>query len=245
MGEAIQLGPMLIRTDLLILIASVAVAYGVLTWTVKSTPYARLTDHWASGILIVIASWKLGPIVYDPGSLWRAPLLVLLMPGTRSGMWIGIALALAYIAYRLRREKLSYLASSDWLALPATVGILLYHALTISYGLPTGMPWGITAEAPQIRYHPVNAYTALLLLPVVWRLWRSRSLIGTGQLVEISLIGFGFARMLSTFFAVPSSVTAGLTSEQWSCIGLMLAGIFLRIYRERNEQQRSLNLKIG
>jgi hypothetical protein len=242
MDDTIQLGPMLVRTDMLILIVSVAAAFAVLSRTVRETPYARLADDWAAGLFIVIAAWKLSPIIQDPGSLLKVPALVLLMPGTRIGLWIGFALALIYIAYQLRRHQLSLVTAVDRMVLPIIVGAVLYFALTPGYGLPTSMVWGISAENPQIYYHPVNAYTALLLLPVMWVLWRYRLRPSSGRQTELGLIGFGFARMVSTLFVAPRHIVLGLSEEQWCWIGIMLAGMVIRIYRERSEHQTSLDL---
>jgi hypothetical protein len=208
--DSLQIGPLFLRLDQLTIIASAVVFYIALSRTVQSTVYTRLVDHAMAALLIFIVSWKLSLLISDPTLVVRAPSIMLLMPGTRTGFILGMTAAIIYLLYRINREQWSLLTIGGVIALPSSIGMVIYYSLKVLYG------------------QPAHGYTALLLLPVVWLLWRLRVSQVYSQHVSVLWIGFGMARLIASLFEMPGTLTAGLTTIQWVCIAAALLGIAVR-----------------
>lgn len=105
MKEVLSIGPFMIRTNLLLLIVSGMAGYYVMNRMLKQTAYhgEALMDKVSNSLLLVIAGWKLSPMIYNPSLLWENPFALLLANGPAWGIWLGAAIGIGYLSWGLKR----------------------------------------------------------------------------------------------------------------------------------------------
>lgn len=230
MPDVVALGPVVLQGITVKLVLSALAAWLCTRWMYRKAglwdpAYSDLLSHMA---FIAIVVWKISPLVFHISDALNRPLLYLLAPGAREGLWAGAALAAVYAAAAARRRRLALPQFADAFALGAVIAVFVYNLLGWRYGVQTNMPWGIAAADPAFRYHPVNAYTGLLAAGIFVSL-RSR-FVGAakpGAAAADTMMWLG-AGMLAISFSQPTlHVWLGLSLEQWLCAALALSGITL------------------
>ncbi len=246
MPEILQFGPFMIKLDWVLLAVSGLIGYFVMQRRIKQSCYRDqpILDKFSTGLMIVFFVWKFSPVLFTPSALWENPLGLLTMAGSVTGMWLGIAAALLYIDRSLRRMQVPRLFFTDLLSLGIVVMLFVYNLLGWQYGTVTTLPWGISIENLEYKYHPVNAYLLLVTLPIFIWLWRKNSsLLGTGSMAVNVLIYYGMGLMLVSFFKQNTSLFAGLSGEQLLYLLLMILGLLLPIFLKRNKQQEMTSIE--
>ncbi|HEY0828988.1 MAG TPA: prolipoprotein diacylglyceryl transferase family protein [Bacilli bacterium] len=240
MPEILQLGPFMIKLDWLLLAVSGLMGYLVMQRRIKQSYYRDkpILDRFSTGLMIVFFVWKFSPVLFTPSILWENPLGLLTMTGSINGTLLGIAAAILYTNRWLRRMKVPRLFFADLLSLGTVVMLFVYNLLGWQYGTITTLPWGVSIEDLDYKYHPVNVYLLLITLPMLIWLWRkSLTLLGTGSMAMNVLIYYGMGLMLVSFFKQKTSLFVGLSGEQILYLLMMFFGLFLSIFLNKNKQQ--------
>lgn len=181
-------------------LVAVAAAAGVIVAMHRADPKVRRAalDLVATGLLGGIVVGRVWAMLASGTNPVTHPLDLLIVRGgvDTVGATLG---ALAAVAWAARSQLL---ASLDALAPGAVFGLAGWHAgcmvRTACLGTPTTLPWGWPATPGGPDRHPVEIYTALLLIGAglaVRRLWRRHP--GTGRATALALFGAATARALT------------------------------------------------
>jgi prolipoprotein diacylglyceryltransferase len=133
-------------------------------------------------------------------------------------------------------------STGDLYAIPLALGIaigrigcFLTGLADDTYGIATGLPWGIDF-GDGVRRHPTQLYEILFLLamiPVLYRILRSIPVVATGNVRLVPLFRSGDAfkffmvsylsfRLLCDFIKPYPRVILGLGTIQWACVFCLL-----------------------
>lgn len=229
MPEILQFGPFMIKSDWLLLFISGYIGYFFVQREIKKSEYhdRPLLDKTINTMLIVFLCWKLSPILSNPSILWRNPLGLIILPGSIYGIWLGTAIAAVYLIRTLRRMNVAALYYTDLLTSGLVSMIFVYQLLGWRYGSLTSLPWGISIEDPAFKYHPVNVYTLLVTLPMLFWAYRNRNTIGEGK-ISLNFLSYYMAGlMLVSLVKMKVNLIFGLSREQVVYLLLMILGFVL------------------
>ncbi len=104
------------------------------------------------------------------------------------------------------------------------------------YGPPADVPWAMAYPKgmvpTDIPVHPTPVYEVLMMIPVVWLLWRLRTRpTGPGWLFGLYLVLSGAERWISELFRVRPDKLAGMSTAQWISVAAIAAGALLMARR--------------
>jgi hypothetical protein len=233
MPEILQLGPIMIKLSWVLFAISGIAGLWMIKFKLKTMQYMDLKfiDLLVNGLLIVIFTWKFSPVLFSPSLLWTQPFSLLVMTGSSNGMWIGVILAIIYMEMKLHRSKTSRWILLDLIPYGISVMILVYSLLSWQYGSQTALPWGISIENPDFKYHPINIYMILITIPMlVWLLKRDKSLLGNGKIFFEFLTFYGIGLMIVSLFKPQTSLLFGISDEQFFYILMMVVGSVMPIF---------------
>lgn len=127
----------MLRGSLLSVLLSAAAGFVYLYIKLRqgSIHKSPISDLILNGIIIVVISWKLGPLLYEPSMLWKEPIKLLMVSGTADIALFGCVIAAAYWSVRLRKLGLSWYVMLDSLSYLFSAAILVYSLLTLQYGI--------------------------------------------------------------------------------------------------------------
>jgi phosphatidylglycerol---prolipoprotein diacylglyceryl transferase len=101
------------------------------------------------------------------------------------------------------------------------VGCFLAGLQDDTYGVATGLPWGVDFGDGVAR-HPTQVYEVVWLCMVALWLWRlSRGSYREGDLFKTFMVAY-FVFRLAVEFIKPVAPIAGLTAIQWSCAAMLV-----------------------
>ncbi|UVI33443.1 prolipoprotein diacylglyceryl transferase [Paenibacillus spongiae] len=227
MVDVLELGPLMIRWTWLYLITSAVIGFWVMKVVLKrkSPDNLPIIDALSSGLILAIIIWKISP-AFTELSLLNQPLSLIMYPGTPLGIQIAIAALLLYTAYAIWRSKLDWQVAMDTLAVGWLAASFVYLLSHWQYGSLTTVPWGITLPDPSLRYHPINVYILLLMIPLVWVL--RRLVFGQGRVAYYGFIGYGVIVLLISWFESKMIVSMGLSKEQIIAVSCIAIGFMTR-----------------
>lgn len=193
------------------------------------------------------------------GALWRSAPLEWLDPsrGTASwGAYVGAAAGMSIYLGIVRAGPWSYL---DVLASCAPLGTAIGRwscfLAADDFGRVTSVPWALSFPVDSLPYrahvaaglipagasasapvHPlqlyllVNALLVFLVVSAIWWRWRDRP----GLTLAFYLIIYGAARFPWEFLRDPAAggATGLLSTSQWMCLTLVIAGIALLVWHQ-------------
>ena len=148
-----------------------------------------------------------------------------LMAGkTIVGGLIGGLIAVEAIKRRLGIVR----RTGDLFAIPLCIGIAIGRVGCFlsglsddTYGIATGLPWGIDF-GDGIRRHPVQLYEIVWLgVLAIGLAWLARKPHREGDLFKGFMLGY-FGFRLAIDFLKPGIAFGGLTSIQWACVMMLL-----------------------
>lgn len=205
----------------------------------------QVSDLLFYGFLGVILGGRLGYILfYNFGQVLQDPLyLFRIWEGGMSfhGGLIGVLLAMALFA---RKYQKTYLALGDFVAPLVPLGLAAGRIGNFIngelWGRATDVPWAMVfPSGGNIGRHPSQLYHVALeglLLFIVIILVRQRQ-PATGVVGGVFLSGYGIARFTVEFFREPDAhlgvLSLGMTMGQWLCIPMILAGIAIILFANR------------
>ena len=232
MPEVISLGPFMIRMDWVLLALSGGCGYIVIQWLLKRSEFRErpVLDTLLNTLFITFLIWKFSPVLFTPSLLWTHPLGLLTMSGSLIGLWLGLAVAGWYMHRSLRRMNVSWLFVGDLLSFGFPIILMVYSLLAWQYGSTTAVPWGISIQDPDYKYHPVNIYTLIVTLPMLVWLWRKRNSLGIGYMFVNTFKYYSMGLMMVTYFKSKTNSFTGLSREQWIYVLMMALGLLLSLY---------------
>jgi len=228
--EIIKIGSVMVQTKLLVLIASIILAYYVARWKlvrlkVDDATVRILLDKLINTLILGTLVWKLTPMLMNPSLLWTRPLSLLSYTGGAPGLALGIACGLAYGGLALRRHGLLQPLALDVLAFAALITCIPYRFLFWEYGLVTELPWGIKLTDSLIRYHPVNLYAGLIgLVVLIYVMLLNSDKWGTASVARDIFIALGMGWFVVTY-ADRSAPIFMLSLQQWLLLALVACGV--------------------
>lgn len=233
MPEVIQLGPLMLKLDLLIWAVSGGAGYYVVKNRVKKAGIAdtSLFDLLPTALMLVIFVWKFSPLLFSP-AVWKNPLTVLFASGSTKGLWLGLAIAGLYLSLKSRNKPNAWVLP-DVITYGVVAMLMVYSLLSWRYGASTGLPWGISIRDPAFKYHPINVYRLIVLIPLLIWLWRRPlSRIGSGKLTADVLTYLGIGMLLVSFFENRTSSLI-LSGEQMMFLVMSMCGVVLQFLKAR------------
>lgn len=245
MPEILQFGPFMIKMDWLLMGISGMVGYFVLQQLIKSSIFddRLILDKLFNSFIIVFFVWKFSPLLFTPSILWNSPYRLITMVGSSTGLWIGVMVAVFYMIISIRRLKVPALFVVDLLAIGIVTSIFVYSLIGWQYGAVTSLPWGISIESPQFKYHPINVYMLFITVPMLMYLWRQRSKVGSGDIVILFLTYFGAGLMLVSLFKPKTIFLLGLSGQQFAYLLMMAMGFIISMFLNRLKHHERLSIR--
>jgi len=174
MFEAFEIGPYIIWTHLLFLLVAVWLSSEFFFRLAQSAGLSlqHFKDHAVWHLVGFVLGGRLFALLAEYRTYVRDPLRILIIwDGNFS--FLGAAIGIVIVLYLLRgTSRTTFLQWLD-VILPATMFGLVFDwigkfASGQAYGKPTDVLWGITYDAPNVRYavplHPVQLYYAVFFL---------------------------------------------------------------------------------
>ena len=205
-------------------------------WTVP-----QLDDLLFYGVLGVVLGGRLGQVLfYEPGYYLTHPFEILAVwKGGMSfhGGFLGVLIAMAYYAYKMKR---TWLDITDFIAPLVPLGLAAGRIGNFINGELWGrvadraLPWAmIFPSVDQLPRHPSQLYQAglegVLLFIILWLF--SRSERPRGAVSGVFLIGYGCFRFIAEYFRTPDEGIFGLSEVismgQWLSLPMILAGVVM------------------
>lgn len=228
MPQMISWGPFAIQTGLLAVIAAALTAIAavhLMARTAGGSPAKEAAELLQNAAFITLIVWKFGHVLFAPAVVWERPSALLLLSGGTREAFVAMLVAGVYLVVRLRRRAIPIRLFLDLAAFGAMLAVIVYAAIDWNYGKPTSLPWGMSVNDPEFRYHPVSAYTMLAAASVALLLWMRRGQAGTGELYRAGSIYMGLGLLAVSFGAVPKPAVLLLSSDQWWALALAGIGI--------------------
>ncbi|AFM42849.1 hypothetical protein Desaci_3983 [Desulfosporosinus acidiphilus SJ4] len=128
MQEVLQVGPILLRIQWLIIVLSAFVGYFVIKHRLQRAGYAdqRMIETIENSLYIAVAVWKFSLILFDPLTVITNPLALLYFSGGEHGIWLAAAVVCSIIYFRAQKENVSIWAYGDLLATGFLAAIVVY-----------------------------------------------------------------------------------------------------------------------
>lgn len=214
------------------------VAYFVISRLLKGEPSREpITDALFKSGLIVLAIWKLSPLVLQPTLLLDETLNLfsfLLSTGTDPGLYLGVAAGVWFITYKIRKDSIPAVKITEVLPFGLLSGFVVFFLLNRSVGTVTEMPWGIAVDQSSYRYHPLGLYqlifgiaTGLLM---IWAKRRGKS-VSFGSF----LLYFSLFQMTLTFFQYTTPYFLGLSLQQLFFIVVAALSIIFNTHKKEGK----------
>lgn len=241
MSDVLQLGPFIIRKDWLFYGLSILLGLAVARRVIlkKSPLDLQHIELISNALLIGILLWKISPIFTQPQIL-KNPIALLLYPGTSLGIKVAYLGAAFYLAYMVWQKKLSWRAVSDVFTVVVISSVFVFSVTHWQYGLQTTLPWGISISDPEYRYHPINVYQVLFMIPLVWYLFRLP--IGQGKMASNGFVGYGISILFVSLLKPKMSSWFNLSTDQWVAVVFITIGfIFMSVQKNQWPVQEASN----
>jgi len=168
-------------------------------------------------------------LFYEPAYYFSNPLKMLaIWEGGLSFHGALLSMVLLSIWY-LNKHKISFWKTTDTFIVPIVLGNALGRIGNFIngelYGKVTELPWGVVFSGVSGARHPTQLYEAaynIVIFGILFSLrnknWKDGTLFG------LFLVLYSIARFLVEFLK-DMPITFGLTTGQWLCIPMLLAGV--------------------
>jgi hypothetical protein len=226
MSDILQWGPFVIRADWFYYGLSALLGFTLSKYFIKRNSGSLLPylDYLFNALLVALFIWKLTPILTEP-QLLKNPFKIILYPGTALGTRLAAAGTILYLIYTVWKLKLEWRAMMDIFSIFIISSVSVYSMTHWQYGIETTIPWGISISDPVYRYHPINVYQLILLIPIIWMMFKLP--IGKGRMASIGLTGYGMSLLFVSLLKPKLSAWLNLSVEQWLAICFIAAGFFV------------------
>ncbi|MDI6880530.1 MAG: hypothetical protein QMC95_16930 [Desulfitobacteriaceae bacterium] len=186
MQDAFQAGPILFKTQWLIIILSALVGYFVMRYRLKIAGYPakRMIETIENSLIIAVMVWKFSLILFDPISVITNPLALLYFSGGERGIWLAAIVAVFYFYHRSKKEQVSVWVYGDLLTTGFLAATAAYHLIDL-FG-DKQMVWVDGSEI----------LIALLILLLIF--WRSKGIGKPNNLNQV-LLWFSLGQVFIAF----------------------------------------------
>lgn len=201
MPDIISLGRLTLDGHLLVYVLAIVAGYWGMKLRLRFDRHSEVTDEEARSVLDVAVTavivtalfWKFGSLLFKPSIIWEKPMHILLMRGTLLHTSLGVAVAIIYVVYKLRRRHVRFMLFADSMPYGVLTGLAVYSLLIRDYGRPTSLPWGISMNDPSLLYHPLHLYVMLLAVLLLIFMWIRPLRIGEGKALRyfLTFLGLG------------------------------------------------------
>lgn len=176
----------MMETQWLIISFSIFVGYLVIRNRLPRDEYPvqRMIDTIENSLIIALVIWKFSLILFEPITVITNPLALLYFSGGEHGIWLAVAIASIYIAFRAQKEHDSIWVYGDLLS----IGFL---AATAMYAL-----LDLVLLRQMARVHGSELVISLLILLLIFR--RSRT-IGKPEQLNQGLLWFSLGQVFIQF----------------------------------------------
>lgn len=244
---AIHLGPLAVRWYGLMYVAAFVAFVLLARLHARRRPdlgwdRVMIDDLLFYGILGVVIGGRLGEVLfYQPGYYLRQPLEIFAVWKGGMSFHGGLLGVLGVLWWFARRSGRSFLAVGDFVAPLVPVGLMFGRIGNFINGELWGrpatsdLPWAMVFPAVDaLPRHPSQIYQAagegLLLFILLW-LYAARPR-ALGAVSGAFLFGYGVLRFFAEFYREPDpgifgSLPFGLSTAQWLCVPMVLAGLAL------------------
>ncbi len=184
--NVIQLGPMLLNFELLILILSAFTGYMTLKYrSSKANVEESISDKFITALILSFFTWKFSLIIFDPVSVIQYPLSLLYYNGGDKGIWLAIAISMIFLWTRLRKEDTTLWINLDVLINGLIAGSSVYHLLLI------------TMDSTKVLFHSLSISLGVGLLIFMYT---NKKVVGNPMVMNQVAIWFSLG-MIGIFFA--------------------------------------------
>ena len=211
---------------------------------------AAIDDLMFYGVLGVIIGGRLGQVVFfEPGYYLAHPLeIVAVWKGGMSfhGGFLGV---LAGCAWWARKSGKRFFEVTDFIAPLVPLGLAAGRIGNFINGELWGrmadstLPWAMVFPyVDNLPRHPSQLYQAglegIALFILLWLFASAKRPVG--QVSAVFLVGYGVFRFAAEFFRTPDEgifglLTLGLSTAQWLCVPMIVAGLLIAVTRRRVE----------
>lgn len=242
MNQVVNMGPFMIQYRWIVDVIGIVAGYILLKILIKKVgkpEHKRIIDMLFNVILIPIAVWKFGPAVFHPMIVIKQPFSILYFSGNNLYFLVGCILSALYVWWRSRKDHIGLFVILDYFVLATVVFELISNLLMWKYGLPTTMPWGISIDSPDFKYHPINIYNLIIIFVIIFRVWLAKQEIGKGTYLSEVIFIFGVGEMVVSYFAYQGPTILFLSMSQWLLIGMVVTGLVLRALQNGKHNSHS------
>lgn len=210
--STLSLGPFMIRADILMFLLSAIAGYLVLKWRLRGREEnGWILDTYVNALIIGFITWKFGMVVFDPVRTFQNPMSLLYFTGGDKGVLLGAALALAYVGFKLNKNRERTVPLIRAAALGFFAGGVVWHGA----GLVVSDSFELSAL--------LNAVLFAVFTVWMWKQYNSevRSLLSIALWFSIGSVTVPF------FEADRDAVFAGFTSLQlaYALLALILLAL--------------------
>lgn len=231
----IELGPLQLRWYGIMYLLTFLISYYYMKKKIGKEK-AEDIAFWLTIFLLIGA--RLGMLFYEPKYYLTNPIeLLKVWKGGMSfhGGLIGILLGGVYVT---KKHQIKYLELADILVVPLALGQTLGRLGNFIngelYGRITTLPWAMQFPGAEGLRHPSQLYEATYDLIIFGTLlYLTRKPRKQGTLLAVFLIMYAIFRFSVEFVREPDLIVGGITMGQWLCIPMLIGGIALYYYANR------------
>ncbi len=187
MFPIINIGPLAIQADGLILLVSVFIGLWVMGIFARNLGTAgnKLENDILVGLIAGLISARIGFLLQNLSIFIDDPLSLFSLTPSMFNPGFGVLIGILTSLIIAQKQKLPLWPSLDTLSLFILLIFIGFHLASYangsSYGLPTELPWGVELWG-QIR-HPIQVYILILCAGcIIWLLIQTKGFSRTGFL---------------------------------------------------------------
>lgn len=239
MNEIFSVGPFLIKYQLLITIIGSIIGYFFLVLRINKMQMDKqlITDMVLGTVIIYVIFWRFGGLLFDPRMLLDNPISILYQSSSGMSTVIALVISAFYIIYRIKKNKISVYQFLDLLPFGILPFFLIYNLAIPLYGNKTSVPWGIAISNPEIKYHPINYYYAIIITCLMIYFMLKKDNVKNNMYFTITVNTVGVSVLLLSFLAPIDLQIIGISYAQLLSMILILIGIGINMkeYTSRGE----------
>lgn len=137
MNSNLQLGPLVLKVQSLVIILSIPLGYMGIRYRVKRVTgiedivKGRIVETFEKSFVIALLTWKFSLLLLDPIRVVTNPLSILYYSGGEFGIGLATIVLLVYLYYHAKKEQISISVYGDFIAAGFLVGLGAYSLFSL------------------------------------------------------------------------------------------------------------------